>query len=316
MSLSVINTGYSNSQTQSLTTSATNTSVGNPAKIVDRNGTTVDSAATELSEEARAHLRDLIDKANTKYAQQGTSLEEELAKQLRDRREASAIPTGNSGDPTQSVNLVGTPIVMIPGVNMNHPLFTDRFLTDESAVFGVWANNLKADSGISKDDFLDLVHSALSDTPLPTWSSVTDNLELPIKQAKLEALKNRYIDSNYQQQAGQDITQYVSDRIAAFDRMEKGTLESVYQYSTDTGDTQRAEAAQRELQKNSEGISTSQLERKKVFALTESGSVDSWFDQFRNYVSRTFADPYTKSDYLSAIGQFQAQWQQFQQQLG
>ncbi|WP_263064444.1 hypothetical protein [Dickeya dadantii] len=316
MSLSVINTGYSNSQTQSPTTSAANTSIGNPVKIVDRNGTTVDSATTELSAEAQARLDNFINTLKSKSTQQGGTLEEELAKQLRDLREASAIPTGNTGDPTQAINVVGTPIVMIPGVNMNHPLFNDRFLTDESAVFGVWANNLKADSGISKDDFLDLVHSALSKTPLPTRSSVTDNLELPIKQAKLEALKNRYIDGNYQQQASQDIAQYVSDRITAFDKMEKGTLESVYQYSTSTGDTQRAEAAQRELQKNSEGISTSQLERKTVFALTESGSVDSWFDQFRGYVSKTFADPYTQSDYLSAIGQFQAQWQQFQQQLG
>nr|UKE82643.1 hypothetical protein KXZ65_14745 [Pectobacterium sp. PL152] len=86
----------------------------------------------------------------------------------------------------------------------------------------LWSNNLKEDSGISKEDFVGLVHQALSKpSDVTTWSYTTDSIEITLKAAKLEELKNRYVDSSAHQKADKDIQDFIKYQSDALSNLEK-----------------------------------------------------------------------------------------------
>nr|WP_275938428.1 hypothetical protein [Pectobacterium brasiliense] len=180
----------------------------------------------------------------------------------------------------------------------------------------LWSNNLKEDSGISKEEFVGLVHQALAKpSDVTTWSYTTDSIEITLKAAKLEELKNRYVDSSAHQKADKDIQDFITYQSNALSNLEKNILQDEYQRSVDAGDTDKANATFLELQKNAEGTSATQVQRQQIFSLAASTPANSLFDSFRNYISATASDRYTQNDHLSVISKFQSHWFQFQQQL-
>ncbi|AIU87169.1 hypothetical protein [Pectobacterium odoriferum] len=301
MSLSVNNTGYSNSQAQSTAiplsstqhTATTESSAADSVQIVDPiTGKTVTFPNNiKISAEAMARLKENI--ANAPPS--------DLSEIDQDAMQAEMLKARN--------------LMIQNETNSTPKLQIDPIGTNEIAL-ELWSNNLKADSGISKEDFIDLVHQALSKpSDVRTWSYTTDSIEITLKAAKLEELKNRYVDSSAHQQADKDIQDFITYQSEALSNVEKNILQDEYQRSVDTGDTDKASTTFLELQKNAEGTSATQVQRQQIFSLAASKQADSLFDSFRNYISATATDRYTKSDHLSVLSKFQTHWLQFQQQL-
>ncbi|POD94084.1 hypothetical protein [Pectobacterium odoriferum] len=301
MSLSVNNTGYSNSQAQSTAiplsstqhTATTESSAADSVQIVDTiTGKTVTFPNNiKISAEAMARLKENI--ANAPPS--------DLSEIDQDAMQAEMLKARN--------------LIIQNETNSTPKLQIDPIGTNEIAL-ELWSNNLKADSGISKEDFIDLVHQALSKpSDVRTWSYTTDSIEITLKAAKLEELKNRYVDSSAHQQADKDIQDFITYQSEALSNVEKNILQDEYQRSVDTGDTDKASTTFLELQKNAEGTSATQVQRQQIFSLAASKQADSLFDSFRNYISATATDRYTKSDHLSVLSKFQTHWLQFQQQF-
>ncbi|MBN3041834.1 hypothetical protein H4F47_02715 [Pectobacterium brasiliense] len=304
MSLSVNNTGYSNSQAQSTATSSTTaqsttteptTASSDITRIVDPiTGKTVTFPNTiKISAEALARLKENAGKPLhpdvTKIDENAQRTEAQIRELARQRN--------------------------VSGPNPNINLSVDPIGTNEMAL-ELWSNNLKEDSGISKEDFVGLVHQALSKpSDVTTWSYTTDSIEITLKAAKLEELKNRYVDSSAHQKADKDIQDFITYQSNALSNLEKNILQDEYQRSVDAGDTDKANATFLELQKNAEGTSATQVQRQQIFSLAASTPANSLFDSFRNYISATASDRYTQNDHLSVISKFQSHWFQFQQQL-
>ncbi|MBN3057153.1 hypothetical protein [Pectobacterium brasiliense] len=304
MSLSVNNTGYSNSQAQSTATSSTTaqsttteptTASSDITRIIDPiTGKTVTFPNTiKISAEALARLKENADKplhpGVTKIDENAQRTEAQIRDLARQRN--------------------------VSGPNPNINLSVDPIGTNEMAL-ELWSNNLKEDSGISKEEFVGLVHQALAKpSDVTTWSYTTDSIEITLKAAKLEELKNRYVDSSAHQKADKDIQDFITYQSNALSNLEKNILQDEYQRSVDAGDTDKANATFLELQKNAEGTSATQVQRQQIFSLAASTPANSLFDSFRNYISATASDRYTQNDHLSVISKFQSHWFQFQQQL-
>ncbi|MDY4382640.1 hypothetical protein [Pectobacterium brasiliense] len=304
MSLSVNNTGYSNSQAQSTATSSTTaqsttteptTASSDITRIIDPiTGKTVTFPNNiKISAEALARLKENAGKPLhpdvTKIDENAQRTEAQIRELARQRN--------------------------VSGPNPNINLSVDPIGTNEMAL-ELWSNNLKEDSGISKEDFVGLVHQALAKpSDVTTWSYTTDSIEITLKAAKLEELKNRYVDSSAHQKADKDIQDFITYQSNALSNLEKNILQDEYQRSVDAGDTDKSNATFLELQKNAEGTSATQVQRQQIFSLAASTPANSLFDSFRNYISATASDRYTQNDHLSVISKFQSHWFQFQQQL-
>ncbi|WP_339097684.1 hypothetical protein V6917_18940 [Pectobacterium brasiliense] len=305
MSLSVNNTGYSNSQAQSTATPSTTaqsatteptTASSDITRIIDPiTGKTVTFPNNiKISAEALARLKE-----NAGNPPSSSLTEEEKSKALED-----ILKTRNLIQQSNTTN-----------TNPDIKLSVDSIGTNEMAL-ELWSNNLKEDSGISKEEFVGLVHQALSKpSDVTTWSYTTDSIEITLKAAKLEELKNRYVDSSAHQKADKDIQDFIKYQSDALSNLEKNILQDEYQRSVDTGDTDKANTTFLELQKNAEGTSATQVQRQQIFSLAASTPANSLFDSFRNYISATASDRYTQNDHLSVISKFQSHWFQFQQQL-
>ncbi|KHS83704.1 hypothetical protein H4Q82_10905 [Pectobacterium carotovorum subsp. carotovorum] len=301
MSLSVNNTGYSNSQAQSTAipslstqhTAAAESSTADSVQIVDPiTGKTVTFPNNiKISAEAMARLKENI--ANAPPS--------DLSEIDQDAMQAEMLKARN--------------LMIQNETNSTPKLQIDPIGTNEIAL-ELWSNNLKADSGISKEDFIDLVHQALSKpSDVRTWSYTTDSIEITLKAAKLEELKNRYVDSSAHQQADKDIQDFIQYQSDALSNVEKHILQDEYQRSVDAGDTDKANATFQELQKNAEGTSATQVQRQQIFSLAASSDSDAMFSHFRNYISATASDRYTKSEYTSILNQFHSHWLEFQLSL-
>ncbi|MCA6965519.1 hypothetical protein [Pectobacterium carotovorum] len=298
MSLSVNNTGYSNSQAQSTAipslstqhTAAAESSTADSVQIVDPiTGKTVTFPNNiKISAEAMARLKENI--ANAPPS--------DLSEIDQDAMQAEMLKARN--------------LMIQNETNSTPKLQIDPIGTNEIAL-ELWSNNLKADSGISKEDFIDLVHQALSKpSGVTLWNYTTDSMEISIKAAKLEELKNRYVDSSAHQQADKDIQDFIKYQSDALSNVEKNILQDEYQRSVDAGDTDKANTTFQELQKNAEGTSATQVQRQQIFSMAESSSSDALFSRFRNYISVTAPDRYTKSEYSSILNQFHSHWLEFQ----
>ncbi|MCL6351528.1 hypothetical protein [Pectobacterium polaris] len=302
MSLSVNNTGYGNSQAQSTATSS------NTARSTTTEPTTASSDITriidpitgkaaltfpnniKISAEAMARLKENVGKplhpGVTKIDENAQRTEAQAQDLARQR---------NATGPTLGINL------SVNDVETNKMALED------------WSNNLKADSGISKEDFVGLVNQALSrPSSVTLWNYTTDSMEVTIKAAKLEELKNRYVDSSAHQKADKDIQDFIQYQSDALSNVEKHILQDEYQRSVDAGDTDKANATFQELQKNAEGTSATQVQRQQIFSLAASSDNDAMFSRFRNYISATASDRYTKSEYTSILNQFHSHWLEFQ----
>lgn len=305
MSLSVNNTGYSNPQAQSTATPSTTaqsttteptTASSDITRIIDPiTGKTVTFPNNiKISAEALARLKE-----NAGNPPSSSLTEEEKSKALED-----ILKTRNLIQQSNTTN-----------TNPDIKLSVDPIGTNEMAL-ELWSNNLKEDSGISKEEFVGLVHQALAKpSDVTTWSYTTDSIEITLKAAKLEELKNRYVDSSAHQKADKDIQDFIKYQSDALSNLEKNILQDEYQRSVDAGDTDKSNVTFLELQKNAEGTSATQVQRQQIFSLAASTPANSLFDSFRNYISATASDRYTQNDHLSVISKFQSHWFQFQQQL-
>ncbi|MFJ5331219.1 hypothetical protein [Pectobacterium versatile] len=300
MSLSVNNTGYSNSQAQSTAipssstqhTAATESSAADSLQIVDPiTGKTVTFPNTiKISAEAMARLKENVGNPSHPGV---TKIDEN-----RQREEAQAIDLARQRNAT--------------GPSLDIKLSANYVETNKMALED-WSNHLKEDSGINKEEFVGLVNQALSrPSGVTLWNYTTDSMEISIKAAKLEELKNRYVDSSAHQQADKDIQDFIKYQSDALSNVEKNILQDEYQRSVDAGDTDKANTTFQELQKNAEGTSATQVQRQQIFSMAESSSSDALFSRFRNYISVTAPDRYTKSEYSSILNQFHSHWLEFQ----
>ncbi|KFF68397.1 hypothetical protein IV99_03735 [Pectobacterium brasiliense] len=304
MSLSVNNTGYSNSQAQSTATSSAT------AQSATTEPTTASSDITRIIDPITG--KTVTFPNNIKISAEALArLKENAGKPLHP--DVTKIDENAQRTEAQIRELARQRNVSSPNPNIN--LSVDPIGTNEMAL-ELWSNNLKEDSGISKEDFVGLVHQALSKpSDVTTWSYTTDSIEITLKAAKLEELKNRYVDSSAHQKADKDIQDFIKYQSDALSNLEKNILQDEYQRSVDAGDTDKANATFLELQQNAEGTSATQVQRQQIFSLAASTPANSLFDSFRNYISATASDRYTQNDHLSVISKFQSHWFQFQQQL-
>ncbi|MBN3343563.1 hypothetical protein H5A44_14100 [Pectobacterium brasiliense] len=304
MSLSVNNTGYSNSQAQSTATSSTT------AQSATTEPTTASSDITRIIDPITG--KTVTFPNNIKISAEALArLKENAGKPLHP--DVAKIDENAQRTEAQIRELARQRNVSGPNPNIN--LSVDPIGTNEMAL-ELWSNNLKEDSGISKEEFVGLVHQALAKpSDVTTWSYTTDSIEITLKAAKLEELKNRYVDSSAHQKADKDIQDFITYQSNALSNLEKNILQDEYQRSVDAGDTDKANATFLELQKNAEGTSATQVQRQQIFSLAASTPANSLFDSFRNYISATASDRYTQNDHLSVISKFQSHWFQFQQQL-
>ncbi|MEQ9914577.1 hypothetical protein [Pectobacterium polaris] len=302
MSLSVNNTGYGNSQAQSNATSS------NTARSTTTEPTTASSDITRIIDPITGKTA-LTFPSNIKISAEAMArLKENVGKPLHpgvtkidenaQRTEAQAQDLArqrNATGPTLGINL------SVNDVETNKMALED------------WSHHLKADSGINKEEFVGLVNQALSrPSSVTLWNYTTDSMEITIKAAKLEELKNRYVDSSAHQQADKDIQDFIQYQSDALSNVEKHILQDEYQRSVDAGDTDKANTTFQELQKNAEGTSATQVQRQQIFSLAASSDNDAMFSHFRNYISATASDRYTKSEYTSILNQFHSHWLEFQ----
>ncbi|MFB1115238.1 hypothetical protein RF240_03860 [Dickeya dadantii] len=290
MSLSVTNAGYSSSQTQNTTSSAAAQSA-DTVKVDPLTGKTIQlPTSIKVSEETLARWRSATPLNGTLSKEE----QEKLALTIRDLRNDVITRTSS-------------------GVSLNNPLFNDPVTSSDGLTFSSWANNLKTDSGISKEDLLTLVHDVLAYGFAEQQSNITSAMQLSVKKAELTAIKDKYLSSSYQQQAETAINSYVNQKITDEDTIGKALMEGEYRIGIEVGDAARAVWAQSQLQKYSTGTSDLQVKRQQIFALASGGNVDGWFDSFSHYLQ---ASSYGSDWEQHNIDGLQNQWQQFQQQLG
>ncbi|WP_038913024.1 hypothetical protein [Dickeya zeae] len=287
MNLSVNSiTGYSQPQSQTATPSDTHTESRDPIT-----GKTITMPTSiKVSEETLARWRQASSSSNTLSKEE----QEKLTNAIRDLRNEALSRTSS-------------------GVSLDNPLFRDPVTASDGLTFSSWANNLKADSNISKEDLLTLVHNVLAYGFAEQQSDTTSAMQLSVKKAELTAIKDKYLNSDYQQQAQAAIDAFASQKIAAQDTINKALMEGEYRIGTETGDTARTAWAQSQLQKYDTGTSDLQLKRQQVFALASGSDVDGWFDRFRTYLQPTSSPSDWEQHNINAL---QQQWQQFQQRLG
>ncbi|UJR63243.1 hypothetical protein [Dickeya zeae] len=286
MNLSVNSiTGYSQPQ-QTATPSDTHTEPRDPIT-----GKTITMPTSiKVSEETLARWRQASSSSNTLSKEE----QEKLTNAIRDLRNEALSRTSS-------------------GVSLDNPLFRDPVTASDGLTFSSWANNLKADSNISKEDLLTLVHNVLAYGFAEQQSDTTSAMQLSVKKAELTAIKDKYLNSDYQQQAQAAIDAFASQKIAAQDTINKALMEGEYRIGIETGDTARAAWAQSQLQKYDTGTSDLQLKRQQVFALASGSDVDGWFDRFHTYLQPTSSPSDWEQRNINAL---QQQWQQFQQRLG
>ncbi|WES90724.1 hypothetical protein OHJ28_02585 [Dickeya fangzhongdai] len=296
MSLSVDNTGYSSSQTQINAPSAGASSNGDPVKIDPLTGKTIElPTSIKVSEETLARWRS------------ATPLNETLSKETLSKEEQEKL--------TLAIRDLRNDVITrtSSGVSLNNLLFRDPITSSDGLTFSSWANNIKADSGISKEDLLTLVHDVLAYGFANQQSNITSAMQLSVKKAELTAIKDKYLDSSYQQQAEAAINSYVNQKISDEDTIGKALMEGEYRIGIEVGDTARAVWAQSQLQKYDAGTSDLQVKRQQIFALASGGNVDGWFDSFSHYLQ---ASSYGSDWEQQNIDALQNQWQQFRQRLG
>ncbi|WP_042858497.1 hypothetical protein [Dickeya sp. NCPPB 3274] len=291
MSLSVDNTGYSSSQTQINAPSADASPNGDPVKIDPLTGKTIElPTSIKVSEETLARWRSATPLNETLSKEE----QEKLTLTIRDLRNDVITRTAS-------------------GVSLNNPLFSDPITSSDGLTFSSWANNIKADSGISKEDLLTLVHDVLAYGFAEQQSNITSAMQLRVKTAELTAIKDKYLDSGYQQQAEAAINSYVNQKISDEDTVGKALMEGEYRIGIEVGDAARAVWAQSQLQKYDAGTSDLQVKRQQIFALASSGNVDGWFDSFSHYLQTSSYGSDWEQQNIDAL---QNQWQQFRQRLG
>ncbi|WKV52675.1 hypothetical protein [Dickeya fangzhongdai] len=291
MSLSVDNTGYSSSQTQINAPSADASPNGDPVKIDPLTGKTIElPTSIKVSEETLARWRSATPLNETLSKEE----QEKLTLTIRDLRNDVITRTAS-------------------GVSLNNPLFSDPITSSEGLTFSGWANNLKADSGISKEDLLTLVHDVLAYGFAEQQSNITSAMQLRVKTAELTAIKDKYLDSGYQQQAEAAINSYVNQKISDEDTVGKALMEGEYRIGIEVGDAARAVWAQSQLQKYDTGTSDLQVKRQQIFTLASGGNVDGWFDSFSHYLQTSSYGSDWEQQNIDAL---QNQWQQFRQRLG
>ncbi|AIR69484.1 hypothetical protein [Dickeya fangzhongdai] len=291
MSLSVDNTGYSSSQTQINAPSADASSNGDSVKIDPLTGKTIElPTSIKVSEETLARWRSATPLKETLSKEE----QEKLTLTIRDLRNDVIARTSS-------------------GVSLNNPLFSDPITSSDGLTFSSWANNLKADSGISKEGLLTLVHDVLAYGFANQQSNITSAMQLSVKKAELTAIKDKYLDSSYQTQAEAAINSYVNQKISDEDTIGKALMEGEYRIGIEVGDTARAVWAQSQLQKYDTGTSDLQVKRQQIFALASGGNVDGWFDSFSHYLQTS---SYGSDWEQQSIDALQNQWQQFRQRLG
>ncbi|WPD77700.1 hypothetical protein OGM23_10365 [Dickeya fangzhongdai] len=291
MNLSVDNTGYSSSQTQINAPSADASSNGDSVKIDPLTGKTIElPTSIKVSEETLARWRSATPLKETLSKEE----QEKLTLTIRDLRNDVIARTSS-------------------GVSLNNPLFSDPITSSDGLTFSGWANNIKADSGISKEDLLTLVHDVLAYGFANQQSNITSAMQLSVKKAELTAIKDKYLDSSYQTQAEAAINSYVNQKISDEDTIGKALMEGEYHIGIEVGDTARAVWAQSQLQKYDAGASDLQVKRQQIFALASGGNVDGWFDSFSHYLQTS---SYGSDWEQQNIDTLQNQWQQFRQRLG
>ncbi|MBE5203256.1 hypothetical protein IG605_002335 [Pectobacterium quasiaquaticum] len=302
MSLSVNNTGYSNSQAQSTATSS------NTARSTTAEPTAASSDIT--------HIIDPITGKTTLTFPSNINITTEAIARLKKNGGTPPPPSVTKIDENmqreevQAIDLERQKNTTDPSLNIK--LSVNDVETNKMALEG-WSNNLKAGSDISKEGFVSLINQALSRPfGVTLWNYTTDSMEITIKAAKLEELKNRYVDSRAHQQADKDIQDFIQYQSDALSNVEKNILQDEYQRSVDAGDTDEASSTFLELQKNAEGTSATQVQRQQIFSLAASSDSDTLFSRFRHYISVTSPDRYTKSEYTSILNQFDSHWLEFQ----
>ncbi|GAB7261333.1 hypothetical protein [Dickeya ananatis] len=160
MNLSVNSiTGYSQPQSQTTTPSGTNTEQRDPitGKII-----TIPTSI-KVSEETLARWRQASSSSNTLSKEE----QEKLTRAIRDLRNEALSRTSS-------------------GVSLDNPLFLDPVTASDGLTFSSWANNLKADSDISKEDLLTLVHNVLAYGFTEQQSDTTSAMQLSVKKSRAD----------------------------------------------------------------------------------------------------------------------------------
>ncbi|NKI73660.1 hypothetical protein Dpoa2040_000875 [Dickeya sp. CFBP 2040] len=290
MDLSVINAGYSHSQDPTTSPSNAGQRLDTEKRDPLTGKTITAPTSIKVSQETLTRWR------------QGTSQSEPLSKEEQDKL-------------TRTIRDLRNDIITrtASGVSLDNPLFKDPFTASNALLFSSWANNINADSHLSKEDLLTLVHDVLAYGFTNQQSNITSAMQLSVKKAELTAIKDKYLNSDYQQQAQAAINSFFSQKVANEDSISKALMEGEYRIGIEMGDTARAAWAQSQLQKYDTGTSDVQLKRQHIFALASNNNVDGWFDSFRHYLQTSPSPSDWEQHNIDAL---QSQWQQFQQRLG
>ncbi|GAB7209805.1 hypothetical protein [Dickeya oryzae] len=160
MNLSVNSiTGYSQPQSQTATPSDTHTEPRDPIT-----GKTITMPTSiKVSEETLARWRQASSSSNTLSKEE----QEKLTRTIRDLRNEALSRTSS-------------------GVSLDNPLFRDPVTASDGLTFSSWANNLKADSDISKEDLLTLVHNVLAYGFAEQQSDTTSAMQLSVQKSRAD----------------------------------------------------------------------------------------------------------------------------------
>lgn len=166
-------------------------------------------------------------------------------------------------------------------------------------------------ANVAADDMADALHKALT-SPSDNGDYTTNAMDLALTQGKLNKVVERYISSDYQEEASAFVTQFISDKSAQADQLTKVVLSQATKLAQSLGDREQARHHQDAIAQLAEGTHSSQVARKEMLSLTAtSGDSEAWFSSMSNWVKENRSLPYVIDIETSHMGALKAQWQTF-----
>ena len=231
--------------------------------------------------------------------------------------EAMAQAKDNSTPPTQEerdasarevLNLRNQAIARMPtGPSLASDFYTDPATANDAVSFQAFFQN----ATVSADEMADALHKALS-SPTQSGDYTTNAMDLALTQAKLNLVVQKYVTTDYQNEASAFVARFIGEKSSQVDQMTKVVLTQANRLSESLGDRDQAQHHQDAIAQLTEGTHPSQKIRNEMLSLTASTTdSEAWFSSINNWVEQNRSLPYILEIEKGHISALHEQWQSF-----
>jgi hypothetical protein len=207
----------------------------------------------------------------------------------------------------EALNLRNQAIARMPtGPSLASDFYSDPATANDAVSFQAFFQN----ATVNADEMADALHKALT-SPTQNGDYTTNAMDLALTQAKLNLVVQKYVATDYQNEASAFVAQFIGDKSSQADQMTKVVLTQASRLSESLGIATRHSIIRMPSQL-AEGTHSSQTVRNAMLSLTASTTdSEAWFSSINNWVEQNRSIPYIREIEQGHISALQEQWQSF-----